>query len=238
VQAPEDGIVTAVFIHEGDSVERGQLLFRVSSPAVDAEARRSLSERDLFTKKSSGNRVAANAAMLFQSESREAAARTALETAEYRQGYLLVRSPIRGRVLTPRTKDLEGRFVVAGLTLARVGDCRTMVAEVPVSERLLEYLKAGARVAAQIRTRPMKTYAGSVTGISTATLEQPATVTGRDPTAPSTRPDRFVAHAVFDNTDGALLPGTAAKVKIRSSRESYASRAWNILWRWIRTILW
>jgi putative peptide zinc metalloprotease protein len=238
VEAPEDGIVTEVFIHEGDNVERGQPLFRVSSPAVDAEARRSLSEHELFAKKSSGNRMAANATMLFQSESREAAARTALETAVYRQGYLLVRSPIHGRVLTPRTRDLEGRFVVAGLTLARVGDCRKMMVEVPVSERLLEYLKVGSRVAAQIRTRPTKTFAGSITGISTATLDQPATVTGKDPTAPSTRPDRFVALAAFDNTDGDLLPGAAAKVKIRSSRESYASRAWNVIWRWIRTILW
>jgi putative peptide zinc metalloprotease protein len=238
VQAPEDGTVTEVFVHEGDSVEKGQQLFRVSSPSVDAETERSLSQRDRFARKSSGNRSAANAAMMFQSESRASAAETAVETARYRQRFLLIRSPIRGRVLTPRTQDLEGRFVVVGYPLAQIGDCRKMAAEVPVSERLLEYLKVGAPVRAQVGTHSSKTYAGSVVRISPATLAQPATAAGKEPEAPTVQPDRFVALAVFDNGDGSLLPRAAVRVKIRSSHESYASRVWNILWRWARTVLW
>ncbi len=239
VQAPEDGLVTEVFVREGDLVERGKPLFRIASPAVDAEARRSLSERELFAKKSSGSRTVANAALAFQSESRVSAAQAALESAESRRGYLAVGSPITGRVLTSRTEDLAGRYVPAGFPLVRVGDCRKLVAELPVSERLLEYLKVGASVTALIRTGGWKARAGSVAAISPATLEQPATTTaGWEPAAPTARPDRFVALAVFDNNDGALLPGAAAKVKIRSARESYGSRAWSVLWRRLRTIFW
>jgi putative peptide zinc metalloprotease protein len=238
VQAPEEGIVTEVLVHEGQQVERGQPLFRVSSPVVEAEAQRSLAERDLHAGKSSGNRAVANATMTFQSASRAAAAQTALETAEYRQGFLIVRSPIDGRVLTPRPEDLEGRYVGSGFNLARIGDCRKMIAEVPVSERLLEYLKTGASVTAQVQTRQMKNYAGALATISPATLEQPQTADGKDPVAPSTSPDRFVARAVFDNADGSLLPGAAARIKIRSAREGFAFRAWSLVWRWIRSIVW
>ncbi len=238
VQAPEDGVVAKVLVHEGQDVQRGEPLFNLSSPAVDAEARRSLAERDLQTRKSSASQALANPGMRFQSASRAAAAQTALDTAESRQGFLVVRSPIAGRILTARPEDLEGRYVAAGFDLAYVGDCRKMAAEVPVSERLLEYLKAGSPVTAQVQTRPMKSYAGTVAMISPATMEQPLTANGKDPIAPSVNPDRFVVRAVFDNSDGALLPGAAARVKIRSAREGFAHRAWSLVWRWLRSIVW
>ena len=41
-----------------------------------------------------------------------------------------------------------------------------------------------------------------------------------------------------DNADGSLLPGAEARVKIRSGRESYGSRAWSVVWRRLRTIFW
>jgi multidrug resistance efflux pump len=113
-----------------------------------------------------------------------------------------------------------------------------MIAEVPVSERLLEYLKAGASVTAQVQTRPMKSYAGTVATISPATFEQPQTADGKDPIAPSVNPDRFVVRAVFENADGTLLPGAAARVKIRSAREGFLFRAWSLVWRWLRSIVW
>jgi putative peptide zinc metalloprotease protein len=238
VQAPEEGVVTKVLVHEGQDVQRGQPLFGMSSPAVDAEARRSLAERDLHARKSSANQALANAGMTFQSASRASAAQTALETAESRQGFLVVRSPIAGRVLTSRPEDLEGRYVAAGFNLADVGDCRKMVAEVPVSERLLEYLNAASSVTAQVQTHPMTSYSGAVAAISPATMEQPMTADGKEPIAPSVNPDRFIVRAVFDNPDGALLPGAAASVKIRSAREGFASRGWSLVWRWIRSIVW
>ena len=177
--------------------------------------------------------------MAYQAEARASAAQTAVETAQGRQGFLTVRSPIAGRVLTSRTEDLKGRYVAAGYTLANIGDCRKMVAQLPVSERLLEYLKPGSPASARVQTRPMKTWAGSISMISPATLEQPGTAkAGQEPSAPSSTPDRFVALALFDNSDGTLLPGAAARVKIRSGRESYGSRAWSVVWRRLRTIFW
>jgi len=236
---PQDGRVAEVLVHEGDTVRKGQPLFRVSSSAADEELLRRTVERERFAKKSSGSREAGDAAAVFQATQHGSSAEAALRSSEIRHENLLIRSPISGRVLTPRTEDLAGRFVTEGFLLARVGDCREMVAQLPVSERLLEYLKPGAPVTAQIQTSPMKSWPGRVAMISPATLEQPVTATaGVERPAPPRRPDQFVALAVFDNADGTLLPGAAARVKIRSGRESYGSRVWSVVWRRLRTIVW
>jgi putative peptide zinc metalloprotease protein len=237
--APQDGVVTGVLVSEGDLVRRGQALFQISSAAADEETSRHRAEHERFSKRMSAGQEAGNAALVFQAVQRASSAETALRSAETRRESLLVRSPISGKVLTPRTHDLTGRYVTEGFTLARIGDCRRMIAEVPVSERLLEYLQVGAPVRALVQTSPMNSWPGKVERISPATLEQPATAAaGSEPPAPRAMPDRFVARAVFDNARGSLLPGAGARVKIRASRESYASRAWSIVWRRLRTIFW
>jgi multidrug resistance efflux pump len=237
--APQDGTVTEVLVRNGDAVRRGVPLFRISSAAADEELSRRKVEQERFAKQSSGGREAGDPLAVYEATQRGYSAETALRSSATRRDNLLVRSPIEGRVLTPRTEDLAGRYVPEGFELARVGDCRRMVARLPVSERLLEYLKPGAPVTAQIGTRPLKSCRGTVRSISPATLQQPVTSSaGADWRLPSNRPDQFVALAVFENADGTLLPGAAARVKIRGGRESYAQRAWSVVWRRLRTLVW
>ncbi len=237
--APEDAVVEQVLVHEGDSVQPRQPVVRLSSPDVDEQERRLSVERELFEKQSSRAREASDAVSTYQAERREASAEVGWRSSESRRRYLLLRSPIRGRVMTHRPEDLSGRFAVKGTDLVEIGDTRRMAADVEVSERLLSYLKAGAPVAALVRSNPTRTQRGLVARISPATAGAPATARdGNAPQAPPSVPDRFVAVAVFDNPNGTLLPGAAAKVKIRSSREAYALRASRVLWRWLRTIIW
>ena len=239
LQSSEDAIVSEVLVREGDAVRRNQPILRLSSAAIDEQARRLSVERDRFDKESSRGRDVANAMQAYQAERRGKSAQVGLRNAESRREDLLIRSPIDGRVLTHRPEDLTGRFVVAGRELVEIGDCRKMTADLGVSERLLAYLRVGAPVSALIRTSPTEYRRGSVATLSPATAGTPATAAaGRDPAAPSAFPDRFTAVAVFDNSDGALLPGAAARVKIRSDREAYALRAWRVFWRWLRTIVW
>ncbi|HEU5248681.1 MAG TPA: efflux RND transporter periplasmic adaptor subunit [Thermoanaerobaculia bacterium] len=237
--SPQDGTVVEVFVHEGDAVRKGQPLFRISSARADEELARRKLERERFAKRSSGGREAADPLAVYEATQRGFSAETAVQSSETRRDNLLIRSPIDGRVLTPRTEDLVGRNVAEGFTLARVGNCRRMVAQLPVSERLLEYLKRSESVTAQIHTLPMRTWRGRVQSISPATLQQPVTATaGTRWQLPSSRPDQFVALTVFENAEGTLLPGAAARVKIRCGRESYASRAWSVVWRRLRTVVW
>ena len=239
LEAPDDAVISEVLVHEGDLVQRGQPIFRLSSASIDEETARLVSEEQRFATASARGLAANDATLVFKSQRNASAVLASSRSVAVRRRDLVVRSPIQGRVLSPRTQDLVGRNVAKGSALAQIGDCRRMAAEINVTERLLEYLHPGARVTAQIRTRPMKTEVGMIARISAATLEQPKTsVGGQEPVAPHALPDRFVALASFDNPDGALLPGAAVKVKIRSNREAYVVRIWSVLWRWLRSVVW
>jgi putative peptide zinc metalloprotease protein len=239
IQAPEDAFVTSVLAREGDSVRPGQELFRLSSAAAESRARRDAAELDRFVKAAGAAREAGSADEVFATERRGAATSSALASGRARADRLAVKSPISGRVLTPRTEDLDRRFVASGTVLAEVGDCRQLVADLPVSERLLDDLFVGAPVRALLRQRPLSPVRGKVSRISPATLGQPATSrAGSDPALPPGRPDRFVAIAVFENPGGELKPGALVRAKIYSHRSSYAARAWRVLRRWAQTVVW
>lgn len=238
VSAPEDAIVTRVLAHEGQEIRQGEELFRLGSLSVESDSARDAAEMDRYGKEASAARSAGSAARVYATEQRGFAASVALASDRARQERLAVKSPISGKVLTARTEDLEKRFVSAGAHLAEVGDCRQLVAELPVSERLLEDLSVGAPVRGLLRQRSMRPIRGTIERISPATLDQPATASGADPAAPSQMPDRFVALAVFANPEGDLKPGAAIRAKIYGKRASYASRAWRVLRRWGQTVIW
>ena len=239
LEAPEDATVAQVLVREGDTVRRGQPVLRLESPDVTEQEERLAVEQNFFEKEMGRARESADPTLAYQAGQRAASAAVGRQSSESRRQYLLLRSPIAGRVMTHRPEDLGGRFVVEGTDLLEIGDCARMAAEVGVSERLLSYLKPGAPAAALVRSSPLGTRRGIVERISSAASGAPATAReGAEPHAPTAMPDKFVAVAVFENGDGRLLPGTSARVKIRSDREAFAARAWQVFWRWGRSIVW
>lgn len=239
IEAPENGTVSAVLLHESETVPRGGMLFQLSSPEADSNAAHAAGRRERLASEAGAARQAGAAAQTYAIERRELAAVVAVRSEDARRSRLALRSPIAGRVLTARVEDLENSYVIGGTVLTEVGDCQRMVAELPVPERLLGDLSVGDLVSALIRTQPLSRLRGVIRRIAPATLEQPKTVkASTDPVAPSPRPDKFIAFAVFDNPDGSLLPGTVVRAKIYTKRASYASRVWRVLRRWLQTLVW
>lgn len=239
VEAPESGTVDAVLAREGDSVKEGDVLFRISGSAAESAAARRAAERDRSSEAARAARVAGSASEAYAGERRGQAAEADLKSAEVRIGRLSVKSPLAGRVLTPHVEDVGNRHVAAGALLAEVGDCRTLVAALPVSERLLDDLSVGAPVRAYTRQRPLAPIHGTVKSIGAAAAGQPPTASeGAAPPLPGDVPDRFVALAFFENPDESLRPGSPVRAKISGRRLSYASRGWRVLRRWLRTVFW
>lgn len=236
IEVPENSRVGQVLVREGDLVRAGQPLFQLTSADTIGNIAQHSAERERFLKQSSAARASANAGLVYQTEQQASSEQIALTAAERRRDYLLVRSPIAGRVLTERVEDLEGRYLTAGSLLGVIGDCRRMAADIPVSERFLEYLDVGSPASALVRGSSPKSRRGTIASISPATLEQPATADGG--IVPSAMPDRFVVRVLFDNSDAELVAGAQARVKVRSRREAYLARAWNIAWRWFRSVVW
>jgi len=239
VESPEDAIVSEVLVREGQVVRAGQTVFRLSSPSAEADHAAGGALRARFESQARGARQASSASETMTAERMERSAQSALDAASARRDRLTVRSPIDGRVLTPRVEDLLGRSVPAGSVLAEVGDTRTLRADIAVSERLLDDLAPGETVQAMLPGRPFPTARGTVRSISSATAAQPATAGGEvEPPPPGAFPDKFVAVTVFENADGSLLPGMTGKAKIYSKRTSPLASIVRLVRRWVQTVIW
>lgn len=239
LEAPDDGTIVDLRAREGDPVEKGQVVAVLASPDVVSGLAGASAEREGLRKRVSRQREAADASGVFQSERQEAAAQMAVLREENRRDRLSVRSPITGRMLTRRTQDLEGKFLAAGSPIALIGDCRTLKAEIPVSERLLSYLKRGAPVSLQLKARPGHVLRGSIVQIGSAAHETPPTADGKAQTLrPGEMPERFVAVVEFENQDGRSLPGMSGTAKIGLGRRSFLWRSGRVLGHWIQTVVW
>jgi putative peptide zinc metalloprotease protein len=238
LEVPEDAVVARVLAREGERVEAGQPILQLISPESAEERVRLASERERMRAELARGREDAEASRVFQSETRGASIDAALRSGRAREERLVVRSPIAGRVLTPRLDDLEGRAVLDGALLAEVGADRTLAADLAVSERLFDDLEPNAPVSALFRGHPAPVR-GRIVSLAPAALAQPATAsTSTDPAAPHEHPEQFAAVAVFDNADGSLVAGMAGNAKILGRRASYASRAWRVVKRWAQSTIW
>ena len=211
----------------------------LTSPVLDARlgALRALRER--LEKEASRLRQAGRPGDVLRAESERTAVEAGLRAEESRLERLTVRSPIEGRVLTPRLEDLAGKGVRAGAVLAEIGDCRRLKARVPVSERLMTNVARGARVAVQLRGRPFVPLEGLVVSIAPATSTVlPAPKASPGSLRPPERPETFVALAEFENPDGRLKPGMSGVARIDSGHSSYLARSGRVLGHWLQTIFW
>jgi putative peptide zinc metalloprotease protein len=239
LEAPDAGTVLEVLAREGDRVEQGQVVAVLDSPAVASGLAGAAAARNRLEKQVSREREAANPRAVFHAQSRETAAAAAVEREAARLDRLSIRSPISGTVLTHRTQDLPGRFLPAGALVARVGDCARLKAEIPVSERLLSYLRTGSPVSLQLRTRPAHILHGRIFRVASAAETLPATASGvRETLRPAERPERFVAFVEFDNAEGSNLPGMGGRAKISLGRKAYLWRGWRVLRHWLQTVIW
>jgi putative peptide zinc metalloprotease protein len=236
LQAPEESIVSRVFAHEGEHVEAGQPVLELASTRTEASIEALRAEQERYAREAQGAINAAEALRARQASEKSRSAAAALASATAQSRHLLLRSPIAGIVLTPRMQDLVGRFVPAGTSLAEVGDCRKMVAELAISERRVTDISIGSFVSAFVPEAGLSPRRGQIDRVapaaSAASEGKPA------PAPPPARPETFIVEAVFDNSDGALRPGAQLRAKIYTRRAAYLGRVFRLTRRWIQSIVW
>lgn len=239
LDAPEDSRVGQVLVKEGDLVDEGSPLLTLESPALEAELLELRAQGEGLAREVSGRREASQQEAAYRGEARASAVTAAIASGETRQRGLDLRSPLSGRVMTPRVKDLAARFVLAGTPLVEVADCRHLVARLPVSERLVKDLAPGDEVTIQLRARPFSPLRGRIVSIAAAASAPTEPFSAEAvPLRPSEIPNRFVAVAEFDNPEGSLLPGMKGTAHVHGKRASLLSRTGRILWRWTRSVFW
>ena len=208
------GVIDRVFVREGMLVDRGAPIAHLR----DDERR---AERDAaLAAVAAAERAAAMAA------SRGDAAEERLQRLRVdvlrRDADLLdehirssvVRSPVRGMILTARPDERVGSHVDAGDLLAVVGRTDSLELEFGVGERDITRVRTGDEVRLRVTALPQHTFSGRVSSIGSMSSSTKGDVT-------------FPVRAVVANPDALLRPGMAAYARVLTEPAS-------VLWRLAR----
>ncbi len=201
IQPEVDGVVRNVYVHEGDSVEQGAVVadledweYRGALSAAQAKYQSALSEanRALATNDGEQAGIQRVAAQYWAAE---------VQRLQERLEKTRLRSPIRGRVLTPHPENFVGRKLSAGDDFAEVADSSQAVIDVAIDETDLPLVRSGTGAAVKLESYPQKTFRGTVGVVS--------------PQGQIEQDDRvFYARVNVPNAEGLMRPGMQGRGKV------------------------
>lgn len=226
VQPEFEGVVSQVFVHEGQSVKRGQVIAEMESwerqtalAAAQARYQTALLQMNHALATSDGAEAGIQRVQADYWKTEVANAQELLDRSE-------LRSPIDGVVTTPHIETLAGRRLQFGDTFAEVVDASSAIVDVAIDDYDLSLLRVGQSAAIKLNSYPARTFRGTVAVIS--------------PKAESQGDTRvFFARVSVPNTDAAIRTGMEGRGKISTGwrMSGYVffrrtaiwlySRAWN-----------
>jgi len=234
------GALQAVHFREGALVRQGDLLFTVDPAPFAAEVDRAAaqvaaaqarvsytrSEMERATRLWEERAIAQREHDERMNAQREAdanlhAAQAALQAARLNLGYTQVRAPVSGRV--GRIEVTQGNLVAAGAgapvltTLVSVSPIyASFDTDEQIVARALDGLRGGQGARAQIERIPVQMGTGTAGGTPHAGHLQLID------NQVDARSGTVRVRAVFDNADGALMPGQFARIRMGQARSAQA----------------
>lgn len=202
VQPEFEGVLAKVFVHEGEKVERGQVLAQMESWNVRstlAEAQSKYQTALLTMNRALAGNDGMQAGMQrVQADFWKAELdrlRQSLEKAD-------LRSPIDGIVATPHVEDAAGRKLQLGDSFAEVVDTTQAIVDVAIEDVDSGLLNSGQKAVIKLNSYPTRTFRGEVVVVSPkATLSHETPV--------------FFSRVAVSNDDGAIRTGMEGRGKIR-----------------------
>lgn len=204
VSTIEGGIVQHVFVHEGDTVQPGQVLAQLYNGGnrvklAEAEAALAQARHDLAEAQFRNDSTAAGQAKI---RSDLHAAEVQLE--QQRLAAAQLTAPIAGVVVTPKVEEKTGTMLKPGETFAEIVAQDPMALEMSVPETDLGLLKPGKMVALKLNAFPTKTFEGTLDRIGAQTRSDAGD-------------QYFLVRAKFQNTGGRARDGMVGRARIRAS---------------------
>jgi RND family efflux transporter MFP subunit len=196
-----DGVVSRVYVHEGEYVSRGRVLadledwdYRTALSGAQAKYRSAASEANRALAANDGAEAG-----IQQLQARYWLAE--VQRSQERLEKTRLRTPIAGWVTTPHVENLVGRKLSAGDDFAEVEDSSTASIDVSIDEPDLPLLHAGDTAGIKLEGYPTKTFRGRVTILSPKShLEQDQQM--------------FYARVAVPNGDGLMRPGMQGRGKV------------------------
>ncbi len=202
IQPEVEGVVGKVFVHEGQVVEKGQVLaemeaWSLRSAVAEADARYETAmlqmNRALAANDGSEAGVQRVRADFWKAEVERA--RQMLDHAE-------LRAPIDGVVVTPHVENFAGRKLQQGDSFAEIADISHAVVDVAIDDEDAGLLKTGQKAVVKLNSYPSRTFHGDVLIVSpkAETLHESPV---------------FFARVGVQNDDGAIRAGMEGRGKVR-----------------------
>ena len=227
IQAPLEGNVSAVYAHEGQSVQAGQPLGALNdwqwrADLTSAQARYRAAQLTMEQDLASGSARAGADRM--QAD----LMRAQLEQVQRHLQDAQLRSPIAGIVTTPNLQNAVGQHLDAGANFAQVLDLSSAVVDIAVDQGDVRYVVPGQRAGIKLDSFPQRVWHGPVQIVS--------------PEAQLINGDRvFVARVPLENNRALLRAGMSGEAKIfvgyRPAGYVLLRKPffwiWHTLWDWI-----
>jgi RND family efflux transporter MFP subunit len=202
VQPEVEGVVAKVFVHEGQTVARGQVLAEMEAWSLRSaltEAQAKYESALLQTNRAlAANDGAEAGAHRVQADFWKAEVGRAQQMLEKAQ----LRSPIDGVIATPHVENFAGRKLEQGDSFAEVVDTSQAIVDVAIDDFDAGLLKLGQKAAVKLNSYPTDTFRGEVVIVS------PKAETVHEVPV-------FYARVGVPNPDGVIRSGMEGRGKIR-----------------------
>ena len=202
VQPEVEGVIGKVLVHEGEHVQRGQVLAEMegwSSRSALAAAQSKYETAMLEMNKALASNDGTEAGVRrVQADYWKAEVERAKQMVDRTQ----LRSPIEGVVATPHVEEFAGRKLEPGDSFAEVVDTSQAVIDVAVDDADAGLLKAGQSAVVKLNSYPTRTFHGGVAVVS------PKGTMLRDGTV-------FFARVAVPNEQGVIRAGMEGRGKVR-----------------------
>lgn len=204
IQPEVEGVVSKVFVHEGEAVRKGQVLaemeaWNLRSMLAEAQAKyeTAMLQMNQALAANDGTEAGVRRAQADYWKAETGRAQQMLEKAE-------LRTPIDGVVATPHVENFAGRKLQQGDSFAEVVDSSQAVVDVAIEDADAGLLKVGQKSVVKLNSYPTRTFRGDVLIVSPKAEhahEREAAV--------------FFARVRVPNTDGAIRAGMEGRGKVR-----------------------
>jgi len=202
VQPEVEGVISRVFVREGDAVKRGQALaemeaWNLRSAVAEAQAKyeSALLQMNHALAINDGTGAGVHRVEADYWKAELGRAQQLLEKAQ-------LRSPIDGVVATPHVETFAGRKLEAGDLFAEVVDASQAVVDVAIDDVDAGLLKTGEKAVVKLNSYPMRAFRGEVQIVSPK-----AELLRQTPV--------FFARVGISNDDGAVRAGMEGRGKVR-----------------------
>jgi len=203
VQPEIEGVVGKVLVHEGQPVQRGEVLaemeaWNLRSALAETQAKydSSMLQMNRALAANDGSEAGVHRVQADYWKAEVERAKQSLEKSR-------LRSPMDGVVATPHVENFAGRKLQPGESFAEIVDTSQATVDLAVDDGEAGLLKVGQDAVVKLNSYPTRTFHGNVQIVSPkAELVQDAPV--------------FYARIAVSNSDGAIRAGMEGRGKVRA----------------------